>query len=79
MVNVTPQALYPWVRGLVSIVQETDCTPGLVRMGVENPVPTEIPFLDRKPVASPYQLQYPSPRLVMYSEKCYIFQIYIRF
>jgi hypothetical protein len=53
VVNVTPQSLYPWLRDLVAIAQETDCTPGLVCMGAENPVPTEILFLDRQPVASP--------------------------
>jgi hypothetical protein len=31
-------------------------------MGVENPVPTEIPFLARQVT---YQLHYPSPCLVM--------------
>ena len=66
MVNVTFQPLYPWISDLVSILVETDCTPGLVWMGVENPVPTEIPFLDRQVT---YQLHYPSPCLVMYNEK----------
>ena len=63
MVNVTPQPLYTWVRDLVSIVQETDCIPGLVWMGAENPVPTEILFLDCQPITSPLPTTLSQPTL----------------
>jgi len=59
----TPATLPPGKTDLVTIVQKTDCTPGLVWMGAKNPVPTAIPFLDHQPVASPLPTTLSQPML----------------
>jgi hypothetical protein len=71
--------LYPWVRDQVSILQGTDCTPRLVWMVVEYPVPTEVLFLDRYPVASHLPTILSQPTFSNAKRNFfYVFHIYIR-